>query len=472
MSASLQLLGIGAFCAILSVTAVASDESTAKTSPPAADLWSRAFATGDWHGLRMQSSNSGITPFGSYTGAALGIVSGGMDQGVAYSGWLILGVELDLERVLKWKGATLHVATLDTHGPSASDFVGDLGALDGYDAYDSFRLYEVWLEQGAWNGRLSLRVGLMAFEEEFFATDRSGNFLASGFTSPVGLWSNLPFPTAPDSTLGVRLRVEPVPGFYIMSALFDGNPSTGNYPDPTPGAAGSNEFNHWNTHWALRGDEGALWITEIGFSINKPAEAEADSADPKSARPQRRGLAGDYKIGFLYHGDRFGDIGEATLAALDSSIAPEKPRTGGRNYALYLSVDQEIWRERGTEDQGLGAFFRGTWMPENRNFLDYTFACGVTYKGLLPGRDEDQFGVGFAHYHVSDAVTGAIRRSNRGDSLDEPVPVYECLFEANYCCRVTPWLSVQPQLQYVIRPGATGAISNAFVIGVVTTIEF
>jgi porin len=42
----------------------------------------------------------------------------------------------------------------------------------------------------------------------------------------------------------------------------------------------------------------------------------------------------------------------------------------------------------------------------------------------------------------------------------------ETVLEANYQITVTRWLSVTPDLQYIIRPSGSSAISNALVLGV------
>jgi porin len=52
------------------------------------------------------------------------------------------------------------------------------------------------------------------------------------------------------------------------------------------------------------------------------------------------------------------------------------------------------------------------------------------------------------------------------------VQTYESTLEIDYGVWVTPWLSVQPNLQYLIDPGGTGRISNAFVLGMHTGVTF
>jgi porin len=39
------------------------------------------------------------------------------------------------------------------------------------------------------------------------------------------------------------------------------------------------------------------------------------------------------------------------------------------------------------------------------------------------------------------------------------------VIEFTYQARITPWLVVQPDLQYIINPGGTTDLNNALVIG-------
>ena len=39
------------------------------------------------------------------------------------------------------------------------------------------------------------------------------------------------------------------------------------------------------------------------------------------------------------------------------------------------------------------------------------------------------------------------------------------LIEATYIIELTKWLSIQPDLQYIVHPGGSGEIPNALVIG-------
>lgn len=41
----------------------------------------------------------------------------------------------------------------------------------------------------------------------------------------------------------------------------------------------------------------------------------------------------------------------------------------------------------------------------------------------------------------------------------------EIALEWSYIIALAPWLRIQPDIQYIIRPGGTGRIPNALVLG-------
>ena len=58
------------------------------------------------------------------------------------------------------------------------------------------------------------------------------------------------------------------------------------------------------------------------------------------------------------------------------------------------------------------------------------------------------------------------------DAAGTPSTSSELTIEASYRAVLTPWLSVQPDLQYIINPGGDAGLRNALVIGVRTQLGF
>src|SRR4029079_11609516 len=116
---------------------------------------------------------------------------------------------------------------------------------------------------------------------------------------------------------GIRLRIKPASGWNLLLGAFDGNVAPGVFPDPTPGAAPSTEFNHWSTHLALRRDEGALLLAELGW--------QSDARDDNKGKVAP--LGGMVKAGAIYHTDRSARIGDSTLAEL-GTLDPSAEASG------------------------------------------------------------------------------------------------------------------------------------------------
>ena len=228
--------------------------------------------------------------------------------------------------------------------------------------------------------------------------------------------------------------------------------------------------------------EGVLFVGEMSYRCNQVTEEELSATRTSAdARPlgapaarvvPQRGLAGSYEAGVLYHTDSFADIYDVTLADIGSSLAPAESRNRGANYAIYLNIEQEVWREPGSEVQGLGAFAHAVWMPPNRNTVEFSVEGGLYYRGAIPGRDDDALGLGVAYLRISDQVASAVTAANQHDHTSPSRPDFEATIELVYRYQVAPWCSIQPHAQYVIQPGGTKDRDNALILGVRTNIAF
>jgi porin len=145
------------------------------------------------------------------------------------------------------------------------------------------------------------------------------------------------------------------------------------------------------------------------------------------------------------------------------------------NYALYGIVDQTLWQEAGGAGDRLNGFVRVAVAPESdRSGMTWYADAGLAYKGLLPGREDDTVGVGFAHARLSPALADLAREQNALDGTSGPIPSFESVIEVSYQAVLTQAFSVQPFFQYVINPGGNApdpdgpdrAIPNASVFGV------
>ena len=94
--------------------------------------------------------------------------------------------------------------------------------------------------------------------------------------------------------------------------------------------------------------------------------------------------------------------------------------------------------------------------------MNFYIDGGLTYKGLIPTRDNDVVGEAVGYGHLSD---------NAQDNEGRSTPGHEIVLETTYQIELATWLSLQPDVQYVIHLSGTN-IPNALLLGAQTTLSF
>jgi len=375
--------------------------------------------TGDWGGLRDNLVDSGITPTAAYVTDILGNPLGGIDQAIKYAGRLDIDINFNLEKLGDLKGLQFHVSGSWASGEDLSaDDIGNIFTVSQIFSGDTVRLAALYFEESLFADALNIRAGRIAAGDEFVTSPHFYNFVNSainGNTSSISI--NVPsFTTFPVMTWGTRARAEPVESFYVMGGVYNSDPSLG------LNSAHGVDF-------SFSGD--VFVIGEIGYMHNQEKGAT--------------GLPGNYKIGGYYDSEDFTDLSD-----------PARDLTG--NYGLYVLLDQMVYREGGQgSNQGLAPVMAFTFAPSDRNTLPFYFYAGLVYHGLFPGRDSDVTAFGLAYGKFSDDLSGQD---------------FEMVLEWTHEFVITPWLSVQPDVQYIIKPSGTSTIPNALVLGAELAINF
>lgn len=402
------------------------------SSPPATPWWEWDAATGDWFGTRTRLQDRGVEIFGGYNytlQSAISVSGPGGSNGI-YSGMLDYGIHLDLEKLVGWPGASVQTIWLWIHGNAIEESIqDDLMISSDLAGFQTFRMLELWFQQNVLDEKISIRAGQFTADTEFVRSAHAGVFLNRSLGWPALLAANLPGggPSVPLATLGVRLAVHPTDSITLLSAVFQGNV----YDQTT---------NPYGFLWNLNGDVGFFFINEIQW---RWLQADTDA-----------GLPGQIKAGFWSHTGK--------------SANPLAGTTSSANFGGYLVLDQMLYRE--TEpvrcSQGLSWFGRMGFAPPERSIVDFYFDTGLVYTGLIPTRDADTFGVAFAYGQLSSGARGIPTfRDSYGDG-------YQMVLELTYRAQVTPWLTVQPDVQFIISPGSSLNNDNAVVLGGSMAIRF
>ncbi len=367
------------------------------------------------------------------TTEVLGNLAGGSSRHVIWESLFNVGLALDLEKVAGWKGGNISVRAIYPQGTGLTSIaVHDFNTLSNIDGYDSFRLYDAWFQQEFANGRLSLRIGQLLADAEFFDSDNAALFLNSSFGAIPLVSQNLNPPIFPTAAPGIRLLARPLDSFYVETAIFSGD--TGN---PTLN-------NKHNTRFSFRGRDGVLVFAEMGYEWNMKQKAES------LATPGSSALAGSLKLSGYYDSKLFSDSGGAL------------PHRG--DYSVYAVLDQELWHPRGSKDRVLSFFSRAGGAPADRNTVTWYCDAGLNFKGLMASRAQDTLGFAFSHTELSHDLVNDSRRLFASH--------HEEVLELTYQAVCNSHLSIQPDLQVIINPGATMPASTAVVSGIRLNVQF
>ncbi len=123
---------------------------------------------------------------------------------------------------------------------------------------------------------------------------------------------------------------------------------------------------------------------------------------------------------------------------------------------------------------------RGGFSPSDRNLISYYVDGGAGFKGPLSGRPDDVLTVGVAYAKISRDAAALDRDTLTRNGPPFPIRNEEVVFELSYQAQIAPWWTVQPDLQYIVRPGgnapdpdnANATVGNALVAGIRSTIKF
>ena len=405
----------------------------------------------DWQGRRAKLAEKGFDYTITYIGEVLGNVSGGLERGVIYEGLLKVQLDFDTEKLGAWKSGTFHVSALCPHGEGLSErYLGDLFTLSNIDSADTVRLFELWYQHQFFSEWFSVRAGLLAADEEFASTDTGAAFINGTVGWPAVIALNTPAPAYPVATPGVRLAFDLGRGWSLATAAYNG--------DPSPADCDGNELNPHGMGWSLRD---VFCIAELKRQWNNQA---SDS-----------GLLGQAKFGGWYHSGQFDHQRlDDTGGSLADPTSTGRPLQLHGNWGCYLTAEQQVWRES-TEasNSGEGAYlfarFGGT--PGDRSPLEIYAEGGVTYLGLLPGRDNDVFGLATVYGQMSREARRLVDDCNHLANTFDPLPDYELVLEATYRMFVRAGVSIQPVVAYLVHPGGSAG-ANALVLGWRFNLEF
>jgi porin len=363
------------------------------------DLWHREQLTGDWWGLRTRLAREGVFLYANLIADAFDDFSGGRREGQTGSSTVTFGLDVDTRDLLDLSGGRLHFSMQDHEGGNPSQtLVGDLQLFNRLSFPPYLEIFELWYQQELFGGKLRVKLAKADGNQDFAAVSNGQLFLNSSAQLEPTLFV---LPTTPAPMDGVSVFYRPNPLVYAGFGLYNANRGDnylifrGNPQDlqPTPG--------------------GALLIGEGGLTWRDLSWIQAD---------------GDFRLGV------WGHTGDFTKFDGELQHGTE---------GFYMILDQTLWKPAtasGQDDRrGLRAFLEYGYTRQSVAPIYQHAGAGTTWRGPFASRPRDALGFGIEHAFLSPE--GSFARS------------YESSLAAFYKAQLTPWASLEPNLQYIVNPG-------------------
>ncbi len=383
--------------------------------------------SGDWGGARTTMEEKGIEIGLSMTNVYQHNARRGIQthNGHRVTGSADYELTLDTEALGWWQGGIFYIAAESSWNDGIDeDHVGNLFGVNGDAGGDeSIFVVEAWYEHTFWDGKARFRIGRIDvgvdFETNAYANDETAQFLNPALIGAANV-------RMPDLGLGAQVVVEPVDWFYFGIVAAD--------------ARADGRKTGFKT--TFHDEDYFFAAVELGF-LPVWETAKGD-------------LPGGYRFGVWYDPQPtekfFNDLGGRI------TTVPMKRDDIG----VYVSMDQMVYKEHAedvADEQGLGVFFRYSFAHDETNEIEHFWSLGAQYLGLIPTRDDDVLGFGFAQGIISDELHAL----GSGDR--------ESVYELYYAAQVFPWLVVTPDLQYIVNLGAEDG-RDTFVAGVRIQMSF
>jgi porin len=388
---------------------------------------------GDWGGLRSKLEESGIRPNWFVITDVAGNPWGGRSQGATQASSTELSLFFDLDRIAGLKGGSIFSSMSQRWGNRlSSQYVGNVFPEQQIYGFETFRVIDVSYQQKLFNNRVELRMGRFAATDNFLDSPYDYGFMSNAFCgSPFGILLDSPGIMAYTGTWAALGRVNPTKRTHVMAAIFNGDPAM-------------RENKYPGVNLSMNGPLFSMW--EVGYQFNGlPGDSQR---------------LGNYKFGGWYD--------DSTLTDFESGTSKRG------SHGIYGLFDQVLvpFGSPGSH-RGLGTFGSVTVAPDSHiQQLPLYFTAGISARGVFNARPRDAISFGFATGYFSDALQRA-QREGHLLGPDGGIQTHERVAELTYRFGLrNSALIIQPDFQYIVRPGGTSRLPNAIVFGAQFGVNF
>lgn len=415
------------------------------SAPQARADGSSPYLFGDWNGKRTELADRGIKfEFGHGSETAHNY-SGGDRELTRYTDQWKLGTTLDLEKLWGWSGGTFQIMFTNRNGDDlgADANIGTFQLIqEVYGRGQTTHLTVFALNQILFGGKVDLRIGRLPVGEDFASFNCDFMNLTFCGAQPGNLvgdyWVNWP-----TSQWAARVKVNTSAETYVQVGGYQINP------------------NYTNDAWAKRN----------GWKLNNPSGTTGALVPLEFGwTPKLNGLPGSYKLGGWYNNAGGSDLFYDTLHQ-PRALTGGSPLQRGARHGYFLTIQQQLTGEAGVS--GTSVFFNVAQADKNTSATDRQIAVGVQYKAPFQ-RANDFVGLAFGATHGSERAGDYQRLFNQlYPTFSSPVrDGNEYVTELFYSWSPIASIALRPNLQYIRHPGGTGDNSDAFILGLKTSVNF
>jgi porin len=398
---------------------------------------------GDWYGVRTRLEDQGITPSLTFVSNLAGNPVGGMRHGFTDADNLGLNVNFDLDMLYGLEGGSFFFSTSQRSGANLSDIdIGNTFTTQQVYGRETWQVIDVYYLQKFLDDRFELRIGRVAAGDVFDVSPYDYIFMQNAIDgNPVAIFLNAPGMTAyPNATWGAELKFQTTDRTYVHGGVYNGD------------IEHTHELHDHGLDWSMNGP--VFLIGEVVYQVNQLKD------DPQHP--------GNYKLGIWFDGHSYQDFDTQVLGAKAPGLGIVS-RVRDDNFGFYGLFDQAVYNFSTPDEKilrGIGVTGCVQAAPlQDRSQMPFFCEAAILARGIFPDRPIDVAGFGIIYGHFSSDLRNAERLAQ---SLDPTVGVKqeETVLEWNYTFRFKNGaFFIEPDLQYIIRPGGTGNIPNALVVG-------
>lgn len=339
------------------------------------------------------------------------VITGGKEKGAAIMGRGSLKMNISTEKIGLWEGGFINLMGNVTHGSNFSaNKIGDYQVASNIDAGDHIYVHELFYQQDI--SDFTIKLGVQDLNVDFLVTESASLFLNSSFGVPSVISHGIPAPIYPLTAMGAVASLSVSDNISIKTSIYDGLPI-------------SFENNPYNTNWHINDKHGFQFFNELSYKTEILKQKNTT-----------------LKLGFYHH---------TGIKDTESEYYESYSKKNG----YYFILDQELLE---ISDTKINLFSQITYSPSKKETDNNLYiGFGGLINNPLKFFENENIGLAFAY--------------SKFNTTDYN---YELAIEMFYNFELCKYLSLQPDIQYIINPGGNlnDKIKNPLVLFIRFILEY